>query len=799
MNFRETLEAAVWAREGRLEGMEVRFLCPVHDDHHPSARWNSAKAVWCCDVCGAGGGCLDLAKHLGVELPALEMPSLSVEDLALAKSLPAAFLRSLGVGEGVNGTSRVACVDIHYLDSNGNAGPLRKRVSLNGRPRFLWRRGDKPTPYGLWRLDEASQCGYILLVEGESDSWTLWHAGLPALGIPGADMWKEAWKVDVQNIKTVYVWREADAGGDSLAASVAADIPDVRIIEAPADAKDPNELWQRCSADIDAFTARIEQLLTAARPASQLRSEALTSEVRALLAACRELLDDPGLLDRVGEAMRQGGYAGDLIPPKLVYVALTSRLLERPLNVAVIAQSGSGKNRAVDAALALVPEEAYYLEKAGSARALIYTNADFQHKVVVVAEADSIPEEGSAASAVRSLAADNFMSYDVVEKDQSGQFMTRRIEKPGPTGLITTSTKHLGEQMSTRMLTCSVPDTSDQTRAVLLAHAASVNGEQHVPDLSAFIAHQRWLEIAGGHEVVIPFAQQLAHAVPAGLVRMRRDFRQLLTVIQTHAMLHQLHRQRDSSGRIIAEMEDYRVARDLLLDVFTASASGGVTQTVRDTVAAVTSLTKSASNTTAKAVGDLLGLQKETAWYRVKRALSLGYLLNEETRKGHPAKLVLGDPLPEDRPALPTVEELMPVCADPYETASTVQPQAGETISVESEPAVESTVESAIQPHIQPPLASAPESESPSAASMVERLNGDPHEAYTPTHVEADRVYARALAETLDFPSVRLSSAEEVSGGEDSWDRFVALASPERLSVATRALEDLAASQQPPT
>ena len=47
------LEAAIWSRAGRQEGAEVQFLCPAHDDHHPSARWNPEKGAWYCDVCHA--------------------------------------------------------------------------------------------------------------------------------------------------------------------------------------------------------------------------------------------------------------------------------------------------------------------------------------------------------------------------------------------------------------------------------------------------------------------------------------------------------------------------------------------------------------------------------------------------------------------------------------------------------------------------------------------------------------------------------------------------------------------------
>ena len=165
--------------------------------------------------------------------------------------------------------------------------------------------------------------------------------------------------------------------------------------------------------------------------------------------------------------------------------------------------------------------------------------------------------------------------------------------------------------MSTRMLSITVSDTREQTRAVLLAHAANANGELPEFDLSAFLALQRWIAIAGVHRVRIPFAHQLARAVPVTLVRMRRDFRQLLTVIQTVAVLHQCQRNRDGNGSVVAELEDYRIARDLLLEVFTDTASGGVTRLMRETVGALSELVKkSEGGVTVHALGHSLGLAK---------------------------------------------------------------------------------------------------------------------------------------------------------------------------------------------
>ncbi len=73
-------------------GQQPRFLCPAHDDHQPSARYHLEKRVWYCDACSAGGGMYDLAERLDVELPT--RAGLSMEELAEAKRLPVALLRS---------------------------------------------------------------------------------------------------------------------------------------------------------------------------------------------------------------------------------------------------------------------------------------------------------------------------------------------------------------------------------------------------------------------------------------------------------------------------------------------------------------------------------------------------------------------------------------------------------------------------------------------------------------------------------------------------------------------------------
>ena len=653
----------------RPEGRGWRTRCPNpdHADQDPSFFLYPGGGGKCFSRCSQYWPPQELASLLGISLSHWDV-GLTLTQLAAAKVLPEEYLESLGVTEGMSGSGkqRRPCVDIPYSDENGEVAATRKRLSLDGQNRFMWRRDDRPTLYGLSYLDQIRRTGRVILAEGETDCWTLWHHRFSALGIPGASMWKSEYAALLDGLD-VYLWVEPDGGGDGLLKSVSVDLPDLRLITAPDGAKDPSELYLQVG---DEFKRAIEELLAAARPVKDIQIDAFNEEARESLAAAQDLLENPELITKLSNVITMSGYAGDTRPALMAYVGLTSRMLDAPLKLGYISPSAAGKNASCDAALPFVPDEAYYMVRASSPRALIYNDEVFTHRVVIFTEADSLPEDGPAASAMRSLMSDGEMSYEVTEKGEDGQHHARKIVKKGPTGLITTSTKPLGDQANTRTLTVTISDSEEQTRAVMHAHAKRANGDLPDIDYSPWHAVQRWLEIAGERLVVIPYAYSLADKVTAKSVRMRRDYDQLLIVIKTLAMLHQRLRERDSRERIIATIGDYRLASWLLEEVFATIVSEGVTPAIRETVESVCRLlSKHDTVTQSQLVADL-NLAKSTIDYRVKRALKGGWLLNQTTTKNAPARLVLGDSLPDNN-ALPDPEEL--VCVENPETHSNLR------------------------------------------------------------------------------------------------------------------------------
>jgi hypothetical protein len=274
----------------------------------------------------------------------------------------------------------------------------------------------------------------------------------------------------------------------------------------------------------------------------------------------------------------------------------------------------------------------------------------------VLYEADAIAKGGRGAYLLRSLLSEGEIRHETVEKAGNG-FATRKITKSGPTGLIVTTTATgLESELETRLLSLTVTDTPQQTKAVFKV----LTRNHHSPG-TVQVDYERWHRLqcwlaTGEREVVIPFAGQLADRVLALAVRQRRDFGALLTLIRAHALLHRASRERNEAGAIIATVEDYAAVRGLVADLFAEGIEATVSTTVRQTVDAIAALNK--DEVSLGELANELGLDKSVASCRLRQATELGYLANRETHKGRPARLVLGDPMPEEVQILPDPSEL---------------------------------------------------------------------------------------------------------------------------------------------
>jgi putative DNA primase/helicase len=197
-DLRADVEAAIAERHPEpIGGGEQRFLCPAHDDHNPSARYSFEKGVWRCDVCGAGGGYVDLAKRLGLNL------------------------NGHG-GKPKGGKGKI--VDTYaYVDEAGDLlfqvvrfepKDFRQRKP-DGQGGWVWSlKGTRRVLYNLPEVLKAvKEKRFIFLVEGEKDADNLTAHGFVATTAPqGAGKWLKGYSDTLKGARIALIPDRDEAG-----------------------------------------------------------------------------------------------------------------------------------------------------------------------------------------------------------------------------------------------------------------------------------------------------------------------------------------------------------------------------------------------------------------------------------------------------------------------------------------------------------------------------------------------------------------------------------------------------------
>lgn len=424
------------------------------------------------------------------------------------------------------------------------------------------------------------------------------------------------------------------------------------------------ECANRLTADLRAWQLeRVAQLEVGAAESAHQEAERQAAErashLKAITEQALEILKDPALLYEAGEIIHHLGVVGEEANIRQLYVCLTSRINETPISVFVKGESAGGKSWLVKWVLQLFPASAYLVLTGMSERALIYTDEDFRHRFIVIFEAHGMEV---ADYLIRTLQSEGRIVYVTVEKTPLG-LQGRRIDKPGPTGFISTTTSpELHQENETRVWSLLVDETPEQTKQVKKASAARhSNGGYQVAEeeLAKWRAAQEYLELAGAKKAVISFAGWLADQIPDRPLRVRRDFERLLVAIEAVALLYQLQRSKDASGNVIVEVADYHMARRLFEDTLRISLVGfnEKTQRLVDAIAQLRQDDKLDEGVSYRQVAERLGLRKDQVSRWLRPALAAGVVENREGRKGVPARLVLGLPMGQAM-SLPDTSEL---------------------------------------------------------------------------------------------------------------------------------------------
>jgi hypothetical protein len=203
--------------------------------------------------CFVGCSVEEICSAIGLDITALFNDEDNVREFTPEKVTLSALSNRTGLSvpylESLGLVKRGNTVLVPYYDKDKNHLYNKIRVQLSGRGKYRYERGAKSIPYGLWRLSDAHKIGGLVIVEGESDCWTLWKHDIPALGIPGASAWKCLDVESVKGIDKIYIIQEPGEAGQTFSLSMGEHLLDgnftgqIRIIVMNQEMKDPNQMY----------------------------------------------------------------------------------------------------------------------------------------------------------------------------------------------------------------------------------------------------------------------------------------------------------------------------------------------------------------------------------------------------------------------------------------------------------------------------------------------------------------------------------------------------------------------------
>ncbi len=226
INYEE--EYLKYLNGAKKNGNSLIARCPFHDDDKPSFSVDLTSGKYHCFGCEEKGNLIsfkaklenkdtqtvfqELCDSYDIKQPEVNFSATSQDEptifclksYAHDKLLPEVYLERIW-----KITDHKKGIKIPYMDEKENIVATRYRGSNKT---FRWEKDSKIIPYGLHKLQRINMEGYVILVEGESDTQSLALAGLPVLGIPGATMFRTEW-VKYLNNKKVYIHNENDPGG----------------------------------------------------------------------------------------------------------------------------------------------------------------------------------------------------------------------------------------------------------------------------------------------------------------------------------------------------------------------------------------------------------------------------------------------------------------------------------------------------------------------------------------------------------------------------------------------------------
>jgi DNA primase len=329
------------------------------------------------------------------------------------------------------------------------------------------------------------------------------------------------------------------------------------------------------------------------------------------------------------------GFDEDLEVASLVYITATSRLIHDSIWALVTGASGSGKSKVRSEIAECIPVGDLLKFTQMTPQALIRIpgaqsgGADLHNKFLVLDE--RVGTEGDTAY-MRSL----YEDHEVTKLIASGRKSTLLRLSGRPAMIETTTETNVRDEDQNRRIVLAVSEDPQKMRSILGHIADEASGRRESSREDIHLVHQQLQRILPRQSRVnIPFAAKLVKQESSGGFgsESTRAFKQLLSVTRTVALLNFRHRKSSDNMVIEADMDDYKVAYELLDPIFRCRAmdlpeqSGNLLRVIAMKISKLALNDPRRNGFTRKDLMEWSGVTKTTLERRVEDLVSRDHLI----------------------------------------------------------------------------------------------------------------------------------------------------------------------------
>lgn len=276
-----------------------------------------------------------------------------------------------------------------------------------------------------------------------------------------------------------------------------------------------------------------------------------------------KILDDPTLFEKITINEFDKKIIREIDTRQAIFLNLCGVFVENhntaSFNLCVDSSSGAGKDKIAKAVIEYFPKEITFSPSRISPTAFNYWHTNdpafsWDGKAVYL---EDIPNNVLNSEVFKVMSSSGSKAVIVI----NGK--AQELEVRGkPVMIITTATAEPNSENLRRFPRISLDESIDQTKGIM-KRQAKYAAEGKAIEYNETI--KRSITLLRRVKVKIPYAEKLPDHFPQDHIIMRTHFNRFLDLIKASAALHQYQRKNDLQGFVIADSQDYDIARIALM------------------------------------------------------------------------------------------------------------------------------------------------------------------------------------------------------------------------------------------